>query len=420
MCEQRRNEYETDFGGVYIILNVLECKAYVGQAKKFGNRTHLSDLAGGRDNSGLQACYDAQDHDLIYFKAVVGTQILDKEMLDAYEKLYMTLLEDMGFTLYNHNIQKKDRTFDKLGLGTGEDERAKKALNEDFHIRFEMEAQDLKTLSFEDRKKILEHYMEKRLSDPDEENKLFKSDILIFNRKRISNIINGGLDVKGKSFLDLNKMFISKAGNYINDGLDQILYYEIKAIKDYGYCLWTFANNAVCADTVREHCIERGKKHVDTYVLFTFTASSTYMNKSKNEYLYLKKDSNADVIKKAIDDLHFEEHKKENGQIRYYVPGGIDCTAAGAKSANAFVVQELIMLQETIDKNELSKSYIAVGKKGLYEMNRGGCQRSTFFLQRRDESADIGYDQLFSNKKDRSICFIGKLKAPYIITLETK
>ena len=87
--------------GIYIIVNIMDAKAYVGKATDLSNRTHKQDLRRKFDNQNLQADYD-KGVKLVYFKLFYDTNYND--YLFNYEKFYMTLVEDYGgFELYNRN-----------------------------------------------------------------------------------------------------------------------------------------------------------------------------------------------------------------------------------------------------------------------------------------------------------------------------
>ena len=89
------------YGGIYVILNIRDFKAYVGQARNFNNRDH-NELKNGLDNPDLQSDYDNPDIDLVYMILWYDDNWDDEhsfskreqEDLDRHEKFYMTLMED--------------------------------------------------------------------------------------------------------------------------------------------------------------------------------------------------------------------------------------------------------------------------------------------------------------------------------------
>lgn len=397
-------EVKVDNGGIYVILNVLECKAYVGQTKDFSKRTHISELEHGIDNSNLQDDFDNIDkeREFVYFVVVDAGNKPEKRILDTYEKLYMTLMEDLGFYLYNDILKREDRTIEKLNIDKEEYDRAKKTLIQDFIIHFDIEPNELIESCLSRRQQALEYYANNRLNLHNK-----KSDRFLFSRTRINNIL--GNEVKSLNSIDISEMFFSKAGNYVGEGLDQILNYKIKSINKYGYCLWAFANNAVHTETVRACCRDREAQEKDAYVLFKFTPSSEYASNFSYEHSCLTKSSVKCLNAK---DLKFLKLKQEHNG-RYTVPKEIVCTASNHSSADAFVLQEMFLIKEDIDEDELKKQYLAVGKHGMYDI-RPNKRRSTFYIQAKN---NIDVNKLYVEAKHRTISFIGKLAPPYIITI---
>ncbi len=402
--------------GIYVIVNIMDCKAYVGQARNFSKRSHIAELAQGTDNDRLQKAYDDQekDREFVYFIATSDKAggIAGKNILNKYERLYMTLMEEMGFCLYNRNIRKCDRTLEKLGLDEEEHDRAEEALTKDFEIRFGHSPKSLKEAGEETKQQALDHYVSQRLTQQEKTGKRLEGDRLLFNRARIKEILGG--QEKSITALDLGEMFISKAGSYIGEGIDQILYYETEETRKFGYCLWTFANNAVPLETVRECCRQRGAQGKDTYVLFSFTPSAEYGSKPANKHAVLKKVEAGKLMPEELDFLHLNQGEK--GQ--YIVPDGIDCTASGQSSSNAFVIQEFFLATEVVSESGLKEMYTTVGARGtLYDVDKGGYQRSTKYVQLKDTQNSVDYEKLCTEAKHRSFCFVGKLVAPYVVRL---
>lgn len=124
--------------GIYAIVNIMDSKVYVGQAKEFNNRDHFLQLKKGNDTKRLQADYD-REKELVYF--VLGNLNQETEWndtdLDSFEKMYMTIFEDLQFELYNCNIQRKDREIESLEDFVKEQyHSAIESLNNDFFMRF--------------------------------------------------------------------------------------------------------------------------------------------------------------------------------------------------------------------------------------------------------------------------------------------
>lgn len=398
----------SNHGGIYIILNIVDdkVKAYVGQASKFSKRDHNSDLHGGVDNSKLQKDFDniESGKEFIYFVVKDMGCNSHKKKRNYYEKLYINLLndKDFGFELYNEIIPKFQEN--------DEYNRAKKELIAEFVNRFQKTPKELASMTLADREEVLESYVARRLDHSDKEyQKKFESDRFFFSRDRLCRIM--GKPEKSILSLDIDEMFVSKAGNYIGEGVDQILNYETDSINRHNYCLWTIASNAVSIDTVKALCKERQKKHIDTYVLFKYTTSSVYASASSTRHPILKIDDAKKLTEKEISFLGFNKGPDGN----YYVPEDIDCTAAGEKNAAAFVIQELCLINEIVNENKLKDYYSAVKKDGVYDIRKGGCQRSTFYVRAKKNIEDT--QDMFLVPKYRDFCFVGKLAAPYIIKL---
>ena len=58
--------------GIYIILNLIDCKVYVGESKNLYNRTHSYELFNGKDNSKLQKDYD-EGVEFIYITVAINS-----------------------------------------------------------------------------------------------------------------------------------------------------------------------------------------------------------------------------------------------------------------------------------------------------------------------------------------------------------
>lgn len=64
--------------GIYLIVNIIDCKVYVGQTKNFDNRTHSYELFNGNDNSNLQSDYNNKElnREFVYF--IVANMLLKR------------------------------------------------------------------------------------------------------------------------------------------------------------------------------------------------------------------------------------------------------------------------------------------------------------------------------------------------------
>lgn len=410
--------YEENAGGIYIILNALDCKAYVGQAQTFSNRTHLDDLMNNIDaNVNLQKDYSA-GKELIYFVPVIFEDPSDKESLNRYEKIYMTLMEDLGFTLYNIRPTRENRTWEKLQVSNEAQEKYKHLLAKDFRHRFQLTPEQLVSSSKKERFKVIDHYSYSRIRDIDKykTEEFLKPDVFMFNRERAKALFNNKV-VSYKS-LSLDEMFLSSAGNYLGEGLDQILSYENNTIHrtmdgaGNGYCLWTFSNNAVSLKQIRKKCRDYHKKGKDVFVLFTYTPSTTYSYAEPHEHQMLVPEEKRELLDDEVKALHFCE-KRFGRKKRLMVPDFVDTTSADWPNAAAFVIQEFALLKEQLNPNKLKESCFAVRANDSSEIKE--YNRSTFYLVVKDNCSIS--DAFTDDDGSRKITFVGKLAAPYIIRL---
>lgn len=199
--------------GIYLILNIIDWKAYVGQTVNFNNRDHIYELEKGKDRTAFQRDYD-EGTEFVYMIAYYDP---DKEIkgatLDTYEQMYMTLMENFGFSLYNEQHNKTDqarenRSISNLGIDEDFYLDAKKEFNKDFKERFGISPVELSESSNSRRKEALEYYAKERLKL-----EKFAGDRFLFNRQRIQSLFNN--NSRSIRSLDIDEMFISKAGNYL-------------------------------------------------------------------------------------------------------------------------------------------------------------------------------------------------------------
>lgn len=253
----------------------------------------------------------------------------------------------------------------------------------------------------------MEYYAKERLKL-----EKFAGDRFLFNRQRIQSLFNN--NSRSIRSLDIDEMFISKAGNYLGEGIDQIVNYELTSINKNNYCLWTFAYNAVSHEVVKKRCVERQQMNKDIYVLFEYTPSNVYASSEQKQFGCLKKENAKELTDDELDFLSFERGK--NGDL--YVPADIDCTATATQSTSAFVIQELFLLDEVFDSNSFNDYYQAIRRNNeLQDISKGGFQRCTHYIKR---SKDFKLDDVLEKSVRRKFCFVGKLAAPYILLLNNK
>lgn len=401
--------------GIYLILNIIDWKAYVGQTvNSFNNRDHIYELEKGEDSTDFQRDYD-EGTEFVYMIAYYDPdKEVKKATLGTYEQMYMSLMENFGFSLYNEQHNKTDqarenRSISNLGIDEDFYLDAKKEFNKDFKERFGISPVELSESSNSRRKEALEYYVKERLKL-----EKFAGDRFLFNRQRIQSLFNN--NSRSIRSLDIDEMFISKAGNYLGEGIDQIVNYELTSINKNNYCLWTFAYNAVSHEVVKKRCVERQQMNKDIYVLFEYTPSNVYASSEQKQFGCLKKENAKELTDDELDFLSFERGK--NGDL--YVPADIDCTATATQSTSAFVIQELFLLDEVFDSNSFNDYYQAIRRNNeLQNISKGGFQRCTHYIER-SKDKDFKLDDVLEKSVRRKFCFVGKLAAPYILLLNSK
>ncbi len=400
-------------GGIYLILNIIDWKAYVGQTVNFNNRDHIYELENGKDNTDFQRDYD-EGTEFVYMIAYYydPDKEIKKTNINTYERMYMSLMENLGFSLYNIQCNNTDqarenRSINNLGVGTKFYSDAEKEFNKDFKERFGIYPNELSENSNSRRKEALEYYAKERLKL-----EKFAGDRFLFNRQRIQSLFNN--NSRSIRSLDIDEMFISKAGNYLGEGIDQIVNYELTSINKNNYCLWTFAYNSVSHEVVKKRCVMRQQMNKDIYVLFEYTPSNVYASSEQKQFGCLKKENAKELTDDELDFLSFERGK--NGDL--CVPADIDCTATATQSTSAFVIQELFLLDEVFDSNSFNDYYQAIREKGLQDISKGGLQRCTHYIRSKDK--DFELEDVLEKSVRRKFCFVGKLAAPYILLLNSK
>lgn len=397
-------------GEIYTILNIVEWKAYVGQSCQFNRRDHAYELEKGIDSFDLQLDYQNSQREFVYM-VLYSDYIQDYEELNRYERFYMSLLEKFKFNLYNqqcnNSVQaRENREVDNLKISAEFCSDAQDRFLDDFVKRFGIEPQVVFNAGRDGRQEALNTYVSKRLGS-----QTFIGDRFIFNRRRIQEIVTKKIG-KDSPPLDLDEVFISKFGNYLGEGVDQILNYECETQKRRKYCLWTFAANAVSYETVKKHCEKRQKEHLETYVLFEYTASTVYACAEAKRFSKLRKKNASKLTNAEMKFLTFNRGKYGH----FYVPDDIDCTATGKSSVNAFVISDFYLLDDVYNMNEIKKRYKAVCKDGLKDIDKIGYQRSTYFMS--SNQTGVRLSDITKEASTRNFCLIGKLAAPYIVPLE--
>lgn len=279
----------SDCSGIYIILNVIDWRAYVGQAVTFNKRDHIYELENGKDNTDLQLDYD-NGKEFVYMIECYSPNEFERTEINTYERMYMTLMENFGFYLYNNqcnntNQARKNRLINNLNVNEDFYLKTKNVFIKDFIERFGISPDKLSKSPASRRKKALEYYAKKRLTPIGKEK--FVGDKFLFNRQRIQSLFDN--NSRSICSLDIDEMFISKAGNYLGEGLDQIVNYELSSINKNNYCLWTFGYQAVSLEVVKKCCIERQQMNKDIYMYYSNILRVVHILAQKQNNLVAKK-----------------------------------------------------------------------------------------------------------------------------------
>lgn len=391
--------------------------AYVGKADNFSKRldSHLAEMEdalkkrGSDENINLLKHF-IEGHELVFIPAIK----LSVPDLETYERFCMDLMEEYGFTLDNINRG-------EYNLSEEVKEECRAELEEGFQLRFETSPGLMAKASLEERKEMLEKYAGKRLESFEQKENTFAGDRFIFSRAYFKN----KLGEKSLAEIDLgDQFFFSKAGNYIGDGLDQIIDYESRAIAKHGYCLWTFAGNAIARETIHRVYKQWAKEDKGVYAILTMTFSQDASDGQKTRYPVLKKDE-ANIIKKAFEgktEAFFGEMDEvQNG---YLVADDIDVTAKGAKkkrntTCEAFVIEQLYLLDRTYNPKQVADFYGAVQGDDTFYAHRIdyiGTKRSSFFMRRKESAVGEFWKAGIEDGSNR-MSFLAKLAPPYVVVL---
>lgn len=387
--------------GIYIIVNILDAKAYVGQAKKLTNRTHFDELMGKTDNHNLQADFDA-GKPLILFRVLEdrwqetysGGQKQEKsllksnkKLLNLFEKIYMTIVQEHGkWALYNTASAKADsRTLDSLWdaynaiiqedesmrqifslIGDKKDpfKRVKKVFDQDCIARFGKTMQQLKETSLENRKKALDYYLSNRDKWRCIQNYIDKS--LVVNLLKKHNEYTDAFKEYDIDSLPLDHLILTTGGPYLNETFENIILGEMHGINQNGYTLWTFGKK-INPEFGRQFCIDSVQKSKEDIMLLIRHTVSPELSVP---VFYTKFKTDINSLTREEQELLLKNSPDWNARR---IPEGIDTT--GSKNSNyAFVIKELGFLSQDFyndkyDKAEsvLLSNYLSYTKTGPQE-----------------------------------------------------
>lgn len=335
------------YRGIYLIVNVMNCEAYVGKAHNLAKRTHKYELKKGiEENIKLQNAFNRGDV-LIYFTIGYDNNenccTKDKMLLD-YEKLFIYITEQYGkFTLYNgeNNPKMGNRTREAvLALPSFRNqpqiiERAREAVDEEFEYFFGP-SRTMRRLveSPLERENALKYFMEHK-------DRLNKRNFYL-KKPRLKEY---GLKEYGIEELKSKLFLVSTGGSYLKDDIYKILKMEITAIEKYGYCLWVYGKGKINTQFGRKICEYQNKKTGDDiYLLIKHTHSGNYDAAVRLAHFQEK-----DFLGLCEADQKFLS-SSGNMEIQS------DMDSTGTQTADhAFVVKELGYLKESFDFEQLKE-----------------------------------------------------------------
>lgn len=422
-----KEKQNRNIGGVYIIVNVLDCMAYVGKSNDLTSRTHEADLRNGTDsNTNLQRAVNNGAQVVFFPLATIPKDDDIQPILLDYEKLYMYVVETHGtFGLYNGEQQpkKENRTREailqlrSIGSDPVTLQDAIDQFDQDFIARFGMTMQELAHASYKEREQVWESYI-KNIDK-------FHAIPCYLNKEAFL----AAYPMQEQSIFDLNldHLIISSAGSYIGDTIKEILAYECESIQAHGYCLWTFGKNKIGTQFGRDFCRRVQAHGKDIYVLFRYTSSDKEANVTGKTVFPFFNKIDFDSISKEEQEFLGVSTTSEG---RYSVISGMDTTGKPSAS-HAFVIQDIRLVKENFDYKDLLKCYYAVVANktdSCFPMDNNPehgylkdaekvvvGQHDTSCLQRKPNAA---IRLLATEDSENTNYFIAKLAAPYIIDLE--
>lgn len=146
-------------------------------------------------------------------------------------------------------------------------------------------------------------------------------------------------------------------------------------------------------------------------------------------YLNLsKKKVQGELDKQAIEQLGFKPIDSISGC--YFIPETTKCTVkpsekqklTGKISSKAFVIEEFCLLDYSVMKESIQDLYEAVRSNGVSSV-KGGLLDNSVYVKLKKEHESISVEELvkkMSSPVGERFSFIGKLKYPYVLFLDSQ
>lgn len=411
-------EGQPNLGGLYVIINILDCGAYIGKSNNLYRRqsTHNNDLEHGIDSRKLQHVYNegAQLADFPLEFQVLGNTS-DPQLLD-YEKAFMYAVLESGFELYNSEQSPSRKRLTKQALLRNQHSfRTENDLQSAMDLfdtvikeRFGGKTmKELVNLSRSDREKIWEGY----LHNPDR----LKRKIGHFYKNDMSDLF--GMEKINIRDINPEKLVFTKAGAYLGQGILEIMECESREINKRGYALWTLAN--LNAEATRRFC---ANKDQTVYALIQYTASHNNRGSMPHVFKFFSET----MFSGRMPCLTEEEILSiyPNGILldergRHLIPPVEDTPVTGSsKASQALIIDKFFCVTEHFALQDFLPFYFSVDKNGNMKEAADSIQgiNSTICLQRKD-SHDLKDLHILGNGETTDY-ILARLKAPYIIDLE--
>ncbi len=212
------------------------------------------------------------------------------------------------------------------------------------------------------------------------------------------------MDIISIKDINLSKIIISKYGDHYSQKVDEILTNKNGDIEKFGYCLWAHSKSLQNKHTV-SFCDDNDND--DIYVIFPYTKSNPRNNKSKKTGEFKN-------------DILFTRYTTLEGKISK-IPTGMS-EVRGAKGSNAFYIEKLFYLQESIDFDEFYNFYIAEnasGKKNEASKTlKSQCSNKCISMKCGMTKNDLlSKNEVFNSDNLQNNILVAKLKAPYQVVL---
>lgn len=404
---------------IYIVLHEGDNRAYIGKTKNLVGRTHFTDLIKGTSSSGaLQDLYNQTDRELLFFPLISDEYDKDdakydnsknREELNLQERFCINHFKDLGFKLLNKQIPKKEN----IKIDEEKKQEYIYEVDKAFLNRFKLSVSEYVEADAGKREQVFKDYKDLRTKEHKDNSEHFKYDLLFMYKESFDSLIKNG-ERKTITSLPIEKVIYSKVGEYIGDGIDQIIDYEQNVIEQFGYALWTFSNTALSKEMVREEM--QGE---ELYVLFDYTSSLAYAvgEAVKHDVVNSSDKENAEVMEA----LNLSTNSNDS-VVKLHED--INCTAYGNKSCLAFVIEEFYPLDETIDKDWIKENFDCLvldktnpPKGWVSDVGFNAHSKNTYFLKQKRNAKIDNIPNPSENKKGR-FSFVGKLKYPYVIRLD--